>query len=115
MSYDDTLPTDMDKARALLGDIDEADELRTDDHYEALLTRYDLNSTVAFVAQSLATEYARKPGSVTLPNGLSVSWRDRVAAWQALATQMRAGGVTGGGAFSVQPARNDGYAALEAG
>lgn len=93
MSYDDTLPTDLDKARALLGDT-ATTELLTDDHIEAVLALYSFNSSVAFLATELATRYAQKPGSVSA-NGKSVSWADRVRTWLALATQMRAGGVTG--------------------
>lgn len=109
MSYDDTLPTDLDKARALLGDT-ASTELLTDDHIEAVLALYAFNGGVAFLAQELATRYAQKPGSVSLPSGLSVSWAERVKTWLALAQQMRAGGVVTGGAFAVQPTRNDGYA-----
>lgn len=112
MSYDDTLPADLDKARALIGDTsnDSATELVTDDHIDAVLALYPFNGAVAWLAEELATRFAQKPGSVTLPGGLSVSWSARVSAWQALAKQMRAGGVTTGGAFAVQSTRNDGYA-----
>lgn len=111
MSYDDTLPADLDKARALLGDTSNnaSTELLTDDHIDAVLLLYAFNGGVAFLAQELATRFAQKPGNVSLPSGLSVSWADRVKTWLALATQMRAGGVVIGGAFAVQPTRNDGY------
>jgi len=115
MSYDATSTSDRNLARGILGDIDTADELRADAHYDAMITLLGLNGAVAFIATSLATEYAREPGSVTLPNGLSVSWRDRVARWAALAVTAGTIGVTGGGsAFSASPRRNDGYAELDA-
>ncbi len=109
MPYDDSLPTDLDRARALLGDT-ASTELLTDDHITAVLGLYAFNGAVAFMAEELATRFAQQPGSVALPSGLSVSWSARVSAWQALAKQMRAGGVVAGAAFSVQPTRNDGYA-----
>ena len=94
MSYDSSSTDDRDLARGLLGDIDEASELRADAHYDAMLTLYGLNGAIAFIASSLAAEYARKPDRVTLPNGLSVSWSSRVATWKALATTFQAGGLT---------------------
>ena len=97
MSYDDSLPTNTDKARALIGDTSNnaATELLTDDHIDAVLALYTFNPGVAFLAEELAIRYAQKPGSVSLPGGLSVSWPTRVQMWKALAAQMRAGGVTG--------------------
>jgi hypothetical protein len=118
VSYDDSLSADLDKARALLGDTtnDAATELVTDDHIDAALALYAFAGGVAFLASELAARFAQKPGSVSLPGGLSVSWADRVKTWLALAAQMRAGGVVAGGAFAVNPPRNDGYAqAAEAG
>lgn len=109
MSYDDTLPTDLDKARALLGDTSST-ELLTDDHIEAVLALYPFNSAVAFMAEGLAARFAQNPSSVALPSGLSVSWSERVKYWKGLAEQMRSGGVTSSGAFSRTPTRTDGYA-----
>ncbi len=111
MSYNDTLATDLDKARALIGDTsNDANELLTDGHISAVLVLYAFNAAVAFLATELATRFAQQPGSVSLPSGLSVSWATRVSTWLALATQMRVGGVVTGGAFSVAGVRNDGYA-----
>lgn len=114
MSYDDSLSTNTDKARALLGDTsnDPATELVTDDHIDAALLLYSFNGGVAFLASELASRFAQKPGSVGLPGGLSVSWADRVKTWLALAAQMRAGGVVTGSAFAVNPPRADGYQEL---
>jgi hypothetical protein len=114
MSYSDTLDTDLDKARALLGDTSNnaATELLTDDHIDAVLTLYAFNGGVSFLARELASRYAQQPGSVSLPSGLSVSWAERVKTWLALAIQMQAGGVTAFTAFSVTPTRSDGYSEL---
>jgi hypothetical protein len=110
MYYDSTSVSDRNLARGLIGDIDTTAELRADSHYDAMITLYGLSGAVAFIASSLAAQYATKPTDVTLPNGLRVAWKDRIATWLALAATMRAGGVTGGAAFSVQPTRTDGYA-----
>lgn len=116
MAYDDTLPTDLDKARALLGDTtnDSATELLTDDHIDAVLGLYTFNSAVAFMAEGLAARFAQKVSSVGLPGGLSASWSERVKYWKGLAEQMRAGGVTASGAFSRTPTRVDGYSVYQA-
>jgi hypothetical protein len=108
VSYSDTLETDLDKARALLGDT-AAVELLTDDHIDAVLSLYEFGGGVAFLADELAIRYAQQPDRVTLPSGLSVAWSARVAAWRALAVQMRGAGVAGFTAFSVAPIRTDGY------
>src|SRR6476661_5671709 len=113
MAYDDTLPTDLDKARFLLGDTS-ASELLTDDHIEAVLGLYPFNSAVAFMAEGLAARFAQNPSSVSLPSGLSVAWSERVKQWKALAQQMRDGGIVGSAAFSHTPTRADGYATYAA-
>jgi hypothetical protein len=106
MSYDDTLPTDKDYVRFVLGDTETA-ELLTDAQILAVLATMTRNSTIAFLAQGLAARYAQNPDRVTLPSGLSVAWSERVKYWRDLAAS---GGTLGsGGAFSVMPTRNDGY------
>lgn len=102
MSYDDTLPDDLSKARAWLGDTGDV-ELVTDDHIEAVLALYgSLGPAVAFLADELAVRFAQQPDSVRLPSGLSVSWSDRVKAWQALAANARRGVLSGGGGTLTQ-------------
>jgi hypothetical protein len=97
MPYDDSLATERDRARSLLGDTanDPATELVTDAHIAAAQARYGFAGGVAFVALGLAARFAQQPGSVRLPNGLSATWAERVAYWQGLAAQLRTGGVTG--------------------
>ena len=116
MSYDDTLSTSLDKARALLGDTsnDAATELLTDDHIDAVLGLYAFNPAVAFMAEGLAARFAQKVSSVSLPGGLSAAWSERVKYWLGLADQMRKGGVTASGAFSAAAPRADGYAEFQA-
>lgn len=116
MSYSDTLDSTLDKVRALLGDTsnDASTELLTDDHIDAVLALYPFNSAVAFMAEGLAARFAQKVSSVSLPGGLAASWAERVKYWKGLAVQMRGGGVTVAGAFSVASPRADGYAAYAA-
>ena len=97
----------MDRVRFALGDV-AATALLPDATYTYLLDTYDEAGAVRAAAQALAVLYAQKPGSVRLPSGLSVSWGERVRAWQAIATGA-AGGLAGG--FSASPVRADGYAA----
>lgn len=116
MSYSDTLETDLDRARALLGDTsnDPTTELLTDDHIDAVLALYAYTGGVAFLARELAVRFAQTPDRVTLPSGLSVSWSERVKLWTALAVQMEGSDVGASGAFSVTPTRTDGYATAAA-
>jgi hypothetical protein len=44
------------------------------------------------------------PSDVSLPSGLRVSWRDRIATWRALAGQASTGGVSGSSGLSFVPA-----------
>jgi hypothetical protein len=118
MSYDDTLPSDLDKVRHILGDTsnDSATELLTDDHIEAMLASYSYNIAVAHMAPGLAGRFAQEPDRVTLPSGLSVAWSERVKYWLGLAAQMLAGGVAGVyTSFSRTPTRTDGYSEYQAG
>lgn len=116
MSFSDTLDTQLDQARYLLGDTtnDPATELLTDDAVDAALTLYGYNGGVAFMAEGLAARFAQKVSSVSLPGGLAASWSERVKYWLNLAVRMRMGGVTTVGAFSVSATRADGYADYQA-
>lgn len=90
-TYDELLPTDRDRARALLGDTDVPDNaLLTDAHIDAVLTLLGtFEAGVAFLADSLVAQIAQEPDSVKLPSGLAVSWKERIDAWTALAARMR--------------------------
>lgn len=107
MSYDETLATDRDVARSLLGDT--ASVLLTDAHIDAVLTfKGSLNAAVAFLAGELVTRFAQQPTSISLPSGLSVSYAGRLSSWQALAVSL--GGLTSATGFSIGLTRTDGYA-----
>lgn len=96
MPYSDTLETDLDKARAMLGDTSTT-ELLTDDHIETVLAMYStFDLALAFMADELAVRYAQEPGSVSLPSGLSVSWAERVKEWRRIADNARLGVLSAG-------------------
>lgn len=96
-TFDPDLGLTRDKIRALLGDmgrpvptdpgpqvIDGA--LRPDGFYDAAINQYDdWRLAGAFVARSLASQFAQQPDSVAVPGDVSVSWKDRVATWLAQA------------------------------
>lgn len=107
-SYDDELPTDLDKARAALGITDATSDttaLVTDEHIEAVLTwQGSLDGAVSFLASELATRYAQKPTDVSLPSGLRVSWAKRIDTWLKLAERASPTGIgTSGGGLSLVP------------
>jgi hypothetical protein len=90
LSFDNTLPSNRDRARALVGDTDEENELFSDDHYDAVeaqQTSFEL--FVAFIADELVAVYAQEPDRVGLSDGTSVAWTERIGAWKALASRMR--------------------------
>jgi hypothetical protein len=104
-SYDNTLFTALDRVRHALGDTDIDAPLRDDDTIEAVLilaggtpdaTVVTEAETIAIIdlASALAVEYARKPDSYSKSGGISVTWRERVKAWQTLASTLRTSLVT---------------------
>lgn len=114
MSYDDSDLSALNTARALLADTsNDANELLTDDHIEAVLALYGYSSGVAFLARELDMRFARQPSSVSLPSGLSVSYARRT--WASLIVAAQNGTLVPGAstAFSVASPRADGYATAE--
>jgi hypothetical protein len=88
-TFDSTLPTAKDRMRHLLGDTT-SPGLRQDETYLALLSQMTEAEATATMAESIAAEYAQQPDSVSLPGGLSVSWRERVGTLFDLAARIRA-------------------------
>jgi hypothetical protein len=93
--YDETLEDEISRARAELGDTEftsdtQDDALHTDEHIEAVLAWKGYTAGVAFLAEELIVRYATEPDSVRLSSGLTVSFRDRLAAWTRLATRKAA-------------------------
>jgi hypothetical protein len=91
-SYDEEQPTDLDKARGLLGDttVDpETSALHSDEHIEAILDRDGFLLGVAFLADELVTRIGREPVKIA-SDGSSLDFSARIPAWQSLGGRMRA-------------------------
>jgi hypothetical protein len=91
-SYDEEQPTDLDRARGLLGDTTvepETSALHSDEHIEAVLTREGYALGVAFLADELVTRIGQQPVRIA-DDGSSIDFSARIPAWQSLATRMRA-------------------------
>ncbi len=94
--------TDKDRARELLGDnavtpgtsaIPDEDALLSNEHINQILAdRGSLALGTAWLADELVTRFAQEPGTVNI-GGISVSWRERVEAWAALAKRLREEGI----------------------
>lgn len=87
MSFDPNLVSPRDRIRHRLGDIYEP-PLRQDVEYDALITRYSETEALLLMAESLASEYAQNPSSVSV-GGVSVSYSALVSNWQAIAKSAR--------------------------
>lgn len=106
-TYDDTLPTDKDLARAALGDTDMDAPIFSDEHITAVLTmRGSVADGVASLAGELIATYAHQPVKKSA-YGVSVDYTDRIVVWRQIALASAAGGSS---AFSVASPRSDGYA-----
>ena len=92
MTYSAISQSSLNLARRALGDTsnDAALELLTDAEIEALIDADGYNLALALLADGLSVRFAQEPGSVSLPSGLSVTWRDRVEEWRLIATRYRA-------------------------
>lgn len=95
-TFDETLPTEKDEARELLGDSIVipgttlvASPLRSDARILAAIARKGFLLGVALLADGLVTEFGQQPVQLG-ENGASISFAARVPAWQALASRMRA-------------------------
>lgn len=111
-TYSPQLLTARDRVRHAVGDTDPAAPLREDATIDAFLVIAGEDGAVAALAEGLAAEFARKPDSIG-SDGSSISWRERVKTWLAVAQQARAGGADGGGAAGSFVAGRDGDAASE--
>jgi len=98
-TYDETLLTAKDRARALLGDtavipgtstIPDDAALFSDAHILTVLALYTpFETAVAWLADELITRFAQAPVKLS-GGGESVDFSARIPAWQALAERMRA-------------------------
>lgn len=86
-TYDDTLPTDKDRARSRIGDtiVDpESAALHSDGHIDAVLTAQgSLEPAVVYLATELIARFAGEPVKVTV-DGETVDYRDRLDIWRSI-------------------------------
>lgn len=124
-TFDPSLTEVRDRIRAILGDMGNPiptdpgrlvilGSLRSDEFYDAAIAdQTDWRLAGAFVARSLASQYAQQPDSVNVVGDISVSWRERVKNWTAQADRWEAAvaievaGATGGGFVSLKPEREE--------
>lgn len=115
-TYTDTLPTDLDKARSLLGDTDIGDPLLgdtdigdplfSDEHIKAVIALAgSLDAGVARLADELVVTFARDPIRYS-SDGASVDMSARIPAWEGLAARLRPApsGQAGSSPLSFVPA-----------
>jgi hypothetical protein len=97
-TFDPTLPSQRDHIRLHLGDkhdLDVAgpvsDALLQDEVIDANLREFGFAEALARLADALAVDAAQRPNEYEQPNGVKVKWSYRVAIWQSIAKQARAG------------------------
>lgn len=96
-TYDDSLPGDKDRVRAMLGGgvtiLPVASPLLTDEHITAVLAAQStVAATVAWLAKELIVRFAGKPTTIKAGD-VAVSYADRIPEWRRLANEQS--GVTG--------------------
>lgn len=112
-SFDPTGFTSLDRVRAALGDRNAADPWRSNEEITGALERSGTtgtaitvdedaeNAAVRILASGLLSEYANKPTSFSKSGKFSISWGNRLEAWDALAKGTVVGIGLGVGASST--------------
>jgi len=89
-SWNDTLPSDRDKLRALIGDTNADGWLLSDAHLDAVLSlKGSLLAAVGFCADELIARFAQQPIRVS-SQGESVDFSERIAVWRQISAQAKA-------------------------
>ncbi len=105
-TYDETLPTDKDVIRSMLGDIDTANALHSDEHIAAVLVlQGSVNAGIVYLANELIARYAQEPVKVTIDDAggqIVVDYTERLKIWRAIVSTAQSG-INGGG-ISFVPA-----------
>jgi hypothetical protein len=99
-TYDDTLPTDRDKARSLIGDVNMDAPLMSDEHMDSVLSwQGSLQGAVAYLAQELIAKFSSSPIRKTAGN-ITVDYTENIKQWQLIvaASQQQ---LSGGGLVFV--------------
>lgn len=102
-TYDETLPTEKDEARYLLGDTvvePESRALRSDEHINAVIAKKGFELGVAFIAEGLIAEFGQQPVKLS-DSGASLDFSARIPAWTTLAQRMRAAAAAADGSTTL--------------
>ena len=112
-TFDETLATDKDRIRFYLGDVTNlpAGAILSDEAINAeLAAAGSLPVALVSLARGLVSRYAQRPDSLSISGEFSISWKERIGAWNALIAEWQpvAGTATGGSGFaSVAAIRPD--------
>lgn len=88
-TYNETLPTDLDKIRAILGDTDTTDAEHSDEHISAVLSiQGSMNAAISFLANELVARYASMPIKWS-SDGTSMDYSNRLQVWKEIASSAR--------------------------
>lgn len=93
-SYDETaLGVPLNYIRWKLADTDTANPLHTDEHIAAAIAEEgSTEAALISLADELVVRFGREPDRVTLPNGMTVSYAERIKGWTRLVTRQEAQG-----------------------
>lgn len=107
-SWNDTLPTDRDRLRALIGDTAADAWLLSDSHLDAVLSlKGSLLAAVGFCCDELIARFAQQPVR-TSSQGELIDFGERIAVWRQISAQAKAevsaAGNATGSPFTFVPA-----------
>lgn len=110
-TYDDTLPTDKDRARSLVGDTDVENALHSDEHIDAVLAMQgSVAAASSYLAQELVARFASNPIRKSA-SGVSVDYTENLRLWRQIAGEQQA--QVAGGAITFVPANYTGDASTD--
>lgn len=98
-TYDDQLLSDLDRARAAIGDTDTGDPLFSNAHITAMIAlEGSLRAGVAALCEELIARFVRDPVRKSA-NGVSIDYSDRLSEWRRIASSARVSGAGGAVSF----------------
>lgn len=104
-TYDETLPTQKDQARVLLGDTDVTPEdhaFMSDEHINAVISKEGtLEKAVAFLAQELIIRFSQEPIKISAQDGSTIDLTARIPELKRLIQTMDS--VSNAGALQFVP------------
>jgi hypothetical protein len=105
-TFDPTLPTQRDHIRLAIGDKhnngtagDITNPLLQDEIIDAKLAMFGYPESLAQLCESLIAEYGQRPDEYSESGGVRIKWGARIAAWQKIADNARAGKIKTPGTY----------------